>query len=122
VAVTEVVEEFLTALADRGYEPLLAKTSGVLAIHLVGGPQRDRWVMAVDKGNVTVGRGGFAADATITLDRSLFERMVQGRANAMAAVLRGAVNIDGDLDLLLAIQRVFPGPNDGGADQGESRL
>jgi putative sterol carrier protein len=121
VAVTDVVEEFLIALADRGYEPLLAKTSGALAIHLVGGPHPDRWVMAVDKGNVTVAREGLAADATITLDRSLFERMVQGRANAMAAVLRGAAKIDGDLDLLLAIQRVFPGPNDGGADQGESR-
>src|SRR5690349_3855988 len=113
---TDVVEEFLTALADRGYEPLLAKTSGALAVHLVGGPHPNRWVLAVDKGNVTV-----AADATITLDRPLFERMVQGRANAMTAVLRGAAKIDGDLDLLMAIQRVFPGPNDGGADQGESR-
>jgi putative sterol carrier protein len=110
--VTDAVEQFLTGLADRGFEPLLAKTSGTLGIHLVSGAEMDQWVLRVDRGNVAVERGAGGADASLTLDRSLFERMVQGQANAMAAVLRGEAHIDGDLELLMSIQRVFPGPDD----------
>jgi hypothetical protein len=121
VAVTDVAEQFLTAFADRGFEPLLAKTSGTLAIHLLGGAGVDEWVLTVDKGNLTVRRGRGATDATVTLERSLFERMVQGRANATAAVLRGEAHIDGSLELLLSIQRVLPGPDDARQRQGSSR-
>ena len=73
--------------------------------------------MTVDKGMVSVARGETEADATITVDRSLFEQMLQGHANAMAAVLRGAATISGDLELLLSIQRIFPGPDGAGADK-----
>ena len=121
VAVTDTVEERLRALAERGYEPLLAKTSGTLAIDLRGGSQPDRWTMTVDKGMISVARGETEADATITVDRSLFEQMLQGHANAMAAVLRGAATISGDLELLLSIQRIFPGPDGAGADKGTAQ-
>jgi putative sterol carrier protein len=121
VAVTDMVEEHLRGLAERGYEPLLAKTSGTLVVDLLGGAQPDRWTMTVDKGMVSLARGGTDADATITVDRSLFEQMLQGHVNAMAAVLRGAVTISGDLQLLLSIQRIFPGPDGAGADKGTAQ-
>jgi len=116
-----MVEEHLRGLAERGYEPLLAKTSGTLVVDLLGGAQPDRWTMTVDKGMVSLARGGTDADATITVDRSLFEQMLQGHVNAMAAVLRGAVTISGDLQLLLSIQRIFPGPDGAGADKGTAQ-
>jgi hypothetical protein len=99
-------ERFLTALASRGFEPLLAKVSGTLAIHLVDGPDTTRWFLGVDKGHVTVERGTREADSTLTL--------VRGQANATAAVLRGEVQIDGSLEVLMALQRIFPGPGGGG--------
>jgi hypothetical protein len=40
----------------------------------------------------------------------LFERIARGEANATAAVLRGAVIIDGDMELLVQLQKLFPGP------------
>jgi hypothetical protein len=36
--------------------------------------------------------------------------MVTGRANAMAAVLRGELVVDGSVDLLLMVQRLFGVP------------
>jgi putative sterol carrier protein len=36
--------------------------------------------------------------------------MAAGKVNAFAAVLRGAIKIEGDPRLLVLFQRLFPGP------------
>jgi putative sterol carrier protein len=64
----------------------------------------------VDKGDTTVLHKGGPADCTVRADRALFERLCRGEENALAAVLRGALVCGGDVELLLAIQRIFPGP------------
>ena len=66
--------------------------------------------MAIDKGELTVAHEAGQADCTIRGERSVFEELVGGRKNLMAAVLRGALACHGDLELLLAIQRIFPAP------------
>jgi len=40
----------------------------------------------------------------------LFDDIVSGRANAMAALLRGDVGVEGNTELLMRVQRTFPGP------------
>ena len=55
-------------------------------------------------------RGGGAADCVLRTDRKLFARMAAGKVNAFAAVLRGAVTIEGDPRLLVLFQRLLPGP------------
>jgi hypothetical protein len=55
--VTDVAEEFLVGLSERGYESLLAKTSGRLAIELMEGTTATRWVVTLDQGKVTLARG-----------------------------------------------------------------
>jgi alkyl sulfatase BDS1-like metallo-beta-lactamase superfamily hydrolase len=117
---TDVAEGYLTGLGERGFDPVLAKTSGALAVRLIDGPDVDEWMLTVDNGTLVAERGAGRADATLTVGRPLFERMVQGRANAMAAVLRGEARIDGDLELLMSIQRIFPGPDDARAGHGAS--
>jgi putative sterol carrier protein len=109
---TDVSENFLMELADDRFEPLLQKVMGTLVIRLLDGPEVHEWAVSVQKGAVSLRRGGGEADATLTVERPLFERIVRGEANAMTAVLRGAARIAGDLDLLMAVQRLFPGPDD----------
>jgi putative sterol carrier protein len=46
----------------------------------------------------------------VRVDRALFERIASGEVNAMAALLRGAIDVSGESSLLLALQRVLPGP------------
>jgi SCP-2 sterol transfer family protein len=105
------IEGFFTGLAERGEEPLLAKVAGVMRFDVVDGGRTETWSVHVDHGRVTVSRDEeVAADCSISTDRGLFERLVSGRENAMALVLRGGAVCAGDVELLLAMQRVFPGP------------
>jgi predicted lipid carrier protein YhbT len=104
------VVEFFEELGRRGHEPLLAKVTGRVRFDLVDGGRTDRWLVAVDKGDTTVSHQGGQAACAIRAERALFERLCRGEENAMAAVLRGALVCTGDVELLYAIQRIFPGP------------
>jgi putative sterol carrier protein len=104
------VVAFFEELGRRDHEPLLAKVSGRVRFDLVDAGRPDRWLVAVDKGDTTVLHKGGPADCTVRADRALFERLCRGEENAMAAVLRGALVCSGDVELLFAIQRIFPGP------------
>ena len=44
-------------------------------------------------------------------DIDVFDRLARGVDNAMAATLRGALTCAGEVDLLLAVQKLFPGPD-----------
>jgi hypothetical protein len=101
---------FLEDLGRRGHVALLAKVSGRIRFDLVAGRDIDSWLLTIVDGAVTVSHDAGSADCTIRGERSLFDELASGRANMMSAVLRGALACAGDLDLVLAIQRTFPGP------------
>jgi len=103
---------FFSDLADRGHVPVWGDVTGVVAIDLVDGSSTDRWIITIEKGDVAVVHDNREVDCSIRLDKGLFEQVVQGEANAMAAVLRGAAHPDGNLELLLALQRGLPGPRE----------
>lgn len=101
---------FFDELGRRGQEPLLRKVSGRVRFDLVDGAITEQWLVGVDKGELTVATEAGPADTTVRGERSLFEELVGGRKNLTAAVLRGAFEFRGDLELLIAIQRIFPAP------------
>lgn len=107
-------DEFFEELRRRGHEPLLAATTGTIRFDLGhatnGGESRS---VSIGRGDVRVsdeGDDGAAADCVVRTDRALFDAIASGRANAMAAMLRGALSVDGDVELLVLFQRLFPGP------------
>jgi putative sterol carrier protein len=104
------VVEFFEELGRRGHEPLLAKVTGRVRFDLADDGRSDRWLVAVDKGDTVVSHQDGPAECTIRAERALFERLCRGEENAMAAMLRGALVCTGDVELLYAIQRIFPGP------------
>lgn len=114
----QVTEAFLTGLSQRGDEPSVRKITGSIRIDLRGHGKVENWYLTFHGGEVSVkkfskdeAKGGHA-DCHMVTDSELFDRMAGGRANAMAAVLRGAIYVRGDLDKLVAFQRLFPGPPD----------
>jgi putative sterol carrier protein len=109
--VSETTDLF-ESLGRRGHEPLLEQAQGTLRFELENG-QPQRWLVELDKGDVVVSHANRKADATVRADAQLFDRIVRGEVNAMAAVLRGAVTVEGDPQLLMLFQRLFPGPQDG---------
>ena len=61
--------------------------------------------------------GNGKADTTLRTSKKMFDRIASGEANAMAAMLRGEVTIDGNFELLVLFQRLFPGPRNEGEHQ-----
>jgi putative sterol carrier protein len=107
---SDATAEFFGSLTQRGHVPLLEKANGTVRFELVDGKRTDRWLLVVDKGDLAVSRRNAGADCTFRVDKALFDRIVGGEVNATAAVLRGAVTIDGDMELLVQLQKLFPGP------------
>jgi putative sterol carrier protein len=107
---SEAVARFFHELAERGHEPLLRKTTGSTRFEIVDGRSTRRWLVSVARGDLSVEQGGGEADCVVRAERKVFERVVTGRMNAVAAVLRGDLAVDGDWRLLVAMQRLFTGP------------
>ncbi|HZB39807.1 MAG TPA: SCP2 sterol-binding domain-containing protein [Ilumatobacter sp.] len=107
---TDATRQFFEDLGVRGHEPLMSKFSGRVRFELRDGERTERWLLTIDRGDVSVSRGGGAAACTIRADKELFDRMAAGEQNTMTAALRGELVCIGDPDLLLAIGRLFPGP------------
>jgi predicted lipid carrier protein YhbT len=101
---------FFEALGRRGHEPLLGKVTGRVRFDVEDRDRADSWLVTIQRGDVTVSHAAGDADCTMRGDRALLDAVASGRANAMSAVLRGALQCAGDVELFLAVQRVFPGP------------
>jgi hypothetical protein len=108
---SDATERFFEELGGRGSEPALRGITGRVRFDIVGGKRTEHWVVDIDRGDITVSRRTGRADCTMKADRELFDRLVRGEDNAMAATLRGALTCAGEVDLLLAIQKLFPGPD-----------
>lgn len=109
-ATPDPTERFFDALTAYGYAPLLRKATGVTRFEIVDGKRAARWFVTVDRGHLSVSRRNDAeADCVVRADKALFDRIVSGKENAVAAVLRGDMTIEGDWRLLVWMQRLFPG-------------
>jgi hypothetical protein len=117
------VGEFFAGLAERGGEPLLQHVSGTLRFDVVDGGRVEHWYVAIKDGGVAVSHDDGEADGVVRIEKALFEGMIAGRVNAMAAALRGALALRGNLALFVSFQRLFPGPDaaraTAGPDSGE---
>jgi len=100
----------LDALADLSHErPVPA--DGIVRFDVGDGGRADTWYLTIAKGVVTVSRQGGEPDCVVTGDATTFDAVLSGRTNGMAAVLRGALDVQGKFVLMTALQRLFPGPS-----------
>ena len=106
----DATAEFFSALEARRHEPLLEKESGTLRFDLTSGKKTTRWLIEIENGDVSISHRSAKADCVVRTKKSLFDGIATGQQNAMAAVLRGEVGIEGDRTLLVRFQKLFPGP------------
>jgi putative sterol carrier protein len=111
-------EDFFGGLESRGHVQLLEKATGSVRVELGSGKGAQRWLVTVDRGDVGVSHKAGAADCRLRSSKALFERIASGEVNAVAAVLRGELEIEGNWELLVLFQRLFPSPPSG---SGRSR-
>jgi predicted lipid carrier protein YhbT len=98
---------FFSRLEDRGTDPRAGRARGTVRLELEDG---EHWYVTLNRGALGVSHEAADADCTVRTDRATLEGMVEGRVNATAALLRGLVHAEGDVELLIYLQRLFPSP------------
>jgi len=120
LSMADTISDFFQKLGERRQQALLGHMRGAVRFDVRGDDgQVDQWVVVVDSGAVTVSHGNAEVDCAIGADRALLERLIKGEENAMSAVLRGELRCSGDVEMLLTIQRIFPGPSNERTTVGE---
>ncbi|HJW76500.1 MAG TPA: SCP2 sterol-binding domain-containing protein [Thermoleophilia bacterium] len=103
----EPTKRFFEALAKKKSEPLLRTVNGTIRCDLEDGERTEHWYVTIKKGDVTVSHKRAAADCVLSTDLATFEAILGGEMNAMAAVLRGLVSIEGRMRMVVALQSLF---------------
>jgi len=100
---------FFDELGRHGHEPLLERVTSTVRFDIADGASVDHRLMRIDRGDIAVTADDVPADCTVIIDDALFDEIIGGRTGAMAAFLRGALIIVGDPEVLVLVQRLFPG-------------
>jgi hypothetical protein len=108
----DAIAEYFDELTSRGHAPMLEKVTATLRFDVVNGKRTERWLLRVEKGDLEVSRRNIAADAVFRAERPLFERVFSGKANPVAAFLRGELFVEGRPELIVLFQRLVPRPGD----------
>ncbi|MCO1596585.1 SCP2 sterol-binding domain-containing protein [Micromonospora sp. RHAY321] len=108
---TEAAERFFESLPARAPEVLRGLVAGTLQIDLATDEQTtEHWLVRMRPGTVEVSRNRGPADAIWYSSAALFDRLVTGEAQGVAAVLRNESTFSGNVVLFLAFRRFFPNP------------
>jgi putative sterol carrier protein len=111
---TARVQDLLEALAARSRErPLPTAVDGVLRLDVKDAGRTEEWYLTIRKGVATVAREGGAPDCVLGADATTFVAVLSGEANMMAALLRGALEAEGRMLLLVVLQQLTPGETAG---------
>jgi putative sterol carrier protein len=107
----DVTAQFFDRLAERGMVPGFARTTGSVRFDLTRDDKTEHWRVEFRRGAVTVARAADTADCVVSTDASTFDDLARGQANAMALLLRGQLLAEGQPELLILFQRLFPASN-----------
>ncbi|BCJ59991.1 hypothetical protein [Micromonospora endophytica] len=105
---SEAIEQFFAAVPVRAPEVLHASPSGTLRIDLSDGHRTEHWLVRMWWGGAEVSRGSEGADAVWYCSFGLFERLITGRTQALAALFRNESTYAGSVILFLSFRRFFP--------------
>jgi putative sterol carrier protein len=106
----DATKRFFERLGRGEPDAVLGNTTGSLRLDLESDGKTEHWRVALRGGAVTVSHAAGPADCVIRTEAALFEDLASGRANVMAATLRGQILLEGDPGLMVRFQRLFPAP------------
>jgi putative sterol carrier protein len=102
--------EFFNMLERRQHERFLVKMAGTIRFDLAGEHETQHWFLEISDGDLSVSRDTRAADLVVRADRGLFNKIVTGEANILAAWLRNQVIYEGNPQLARFLEQILPGP------------
>ncbi|MGN9918125.1 SCP2 sterol-binding domain-containing protein [Micromonospora palomenae] len=104
--------EFLERLSSRRRPQLPETLTGTIRLDLHDGGRTEHWYLTLHDQSLDVKRSPDDADLVVRADREVFDRLVNGRTEVVQSLLRNDLTVQGDMRLLLALRRIFPGPVD----------
>ena len=104
---SEVRDRFFAQLGEATHVKLLEGTTGTILAEITEGKRTERWYVTIHRGDVTVSRTGSSPDCVIRTDGDTFDGILTGKLNAMPALLRGLLDVEGKVALLAALQALF---------------
>ncbi|MDG4794203.1 hypothetical protein [Micromonospora sp. WMMD1082] len=107
---TEATQQFFATLPARAPEVLRVPVAGTLRIDLSDGQRTEHWLVRMRPGVAEVDQGVEQGDGIWYCGVNLFDRLVTGRAQAVAAVFRNESTFLGNVMLFLVFRRFFPPP------------
>jgi len=99
--------EFFEELRRRGHEALLRRVSATIRFDTTDEGETLHRLVTIDHGDLAVSDDDRAADGIFRCSKAEFDDLVNGRTNPMASLLRGALTVEGDPELLVLAQRLF---------------
>ncbi len=94
---------FFDELAGRGHDERVRGATGTIRIEAGKGARARGWNVELSKGDITVSQKRAAADCTVRADEATTAGIFTGRINPTAALLRGAVELDGNPRMLILL-------------------
>lgn len=116
------IDTFFAELSRREHEVRLEDLSGTVQIEIQrdgpaapaegegAGTPLEHWLLRLDRGNIGIARDRQPADCVVRTGERLFGQLARGEENTLAALLRGAMTVEGDLYLMLSFERLLPSP------------
>jgi putative sterol carrier protein len=109
MAMADPTSDFFSRLGQPGARRLGSAT-GSIRIDLDHGKATEHWLLVIDQGNISVSRKNVKADAAVHTDKEIFDQLARGEASPLASMLRGLVQAEGDAELIVLFQGLFPAP------------
>ncbi|MEU5948979.1 SCP2 sterol-binding domain-containing protein [Micromonospora sp. NPDC047465] len=104
-------QDFFRSLAQRGHDRrLTAIDEGSVRFDISRDGRVDRWLVSIDKGDITVSEQATGGDAVVQADGAVFDRIASGEAYFLTTVLRGEATVAGSPRLFASLRRLFPPP------------
>jgi hypothetical protein len=98
-------------LGRRGHEPLLEHVEGTVRFDLVDESGEIRsWLVVINRGDLSVTREKRGAACVVRTSKTGFDRVAKGEDNAIAMLLRSEIIAQGNIQLLVLLERLLPGP------------
>ncbi|MET8352339.1 MULTISPECIES: SCP2 sterol-binding domain-containing protein [unclassified Micromonospora] len=104
------VAEYLRQLDSGRRTDLPETTSGTLRLDAREDGRTEHWYLTVADQHVRVTQSSDDADLVIRADPAVFDRLASGETHVATALLRNELTVQGNLQLLLLLRRIFPGP------------
>ncbi|MEU9507967.1 sterol-binding protein [Micromonospora sp. NPDC048170] len=107
----DATQDFFHGLARRGHDRRLTSIDeGSVRFDISRDGRTDHWLVAIDRGDITVSEQATGGDAVVEADGAVFDRIASGEAYFLTTVLRGEAAVAGNPRIFATVRKLFPPP------------